>query len=215
MKNPDRALSTLLLAAALAALPAAACAGSRDQPQGTETADAPARRDAVVASGVLSREKDCQLLRTPTGQTYVLIGRLTQATAGARIRVSGRRGGRTACRQGPSILVEAVRPEELEPAARQPGDPVVPGPGMVRQENHHLDEAALGKAKPIQVTGLLTREGVECPVLRTPKGGIFALAGDLKGFKTGERVTVTGTLAEASICQQGTTIDVREIGRPK
>jgi len=219
MKKLDRALSTLLCAAALLALPATACAGDRDQPQGTEpaaaAAAAPGRRAGIVASGVLSREKDCQLLRTPSGLTYVLIGRLTQSTSGARVRVSGMPGGKTACRQGPSILVEAVRPEVLEPAARQPGDPVVPGPGMVRQENRHLDEAAPGKAKRIQRTGVLTREGVECPILRTAKGGIFTLAGDLKGFKTGERVTVTGTLAEASICQQGTTIDVREIGRPK
>ena len=143
----------------------------------------------------------------------MLIGRLTQATPGARVRVSGRRGGRTACSQGPSILVDAVRPEG---APAPPGEgPAAPSTGIVRLPNRHLDDAEAGKAKRMQVTGTLTREGVECPVLRTAKGAVFTLAGDLKGFKTGERVTVTGTLAEASICQQGMTIDVREIGRPK
>ncbi len=87
---------------------------------------------------------------------------------------------------------------------------------MVGQRVHQLDDSAkLGKAKRLQVTGTLTREGVECPVLRTAKGRIYTLAGDLKGWKTGDRVTVTGALAQGSTCQQGTTIDVQDVRRPR
>jgi len=223
----DRRIFVLLTTMALAALPAAACPRMADDPpappRGTEAAAPPAanngRGDAIVASGVLTREKDCQLLRTPSGLTYVLLGRLKGSAAGARVRVSGRRGGKTDCRQGPSLLVESVRPETYEPAARQPGQPAAPTGETVQLPNTHTDDAAMGKtakmgkAKRMQVTGTLTREGVECPLLRTAKGAIYTLAGDLKGFQTGARVTVTGTRAEASICQQGTTIDVQDVRR--
>jgi hypothetical protein len=219
MKYPQRTLSTLLTLGALAALPTAACAGAQDAQgtaQGTEPqAPAADRRDAIVASGVLAREKDCQLLRTPAGQTYVLLGRLSQETAGGRVQVTGRRGGRTACRQGPSILVESVRPEALVPAARQPGQPFPPTGNMAFHEGGPMDDARLGKAKRLQVTGTLTREGVECPLLRTAKGRTYTLAGDLKGFQSGDRVTVTGTPAQASICQQGMTIEVESVRRPR
>jgi hypothetical protein len=176
---------------------------------------APDRGDAIVASGVLAREGDCQLLRTPSGETYVLIGRITQETAGGRVKVTGRRGGKTACRQGPSILVDGVRPEEGAPAARQPGQPAPQGP-MAFHGPGPMDDArtgSLGKAKRLQVTGTLTREGIECPVLRTAKGRIYTLSGDLRGFQTGDRVTVAGTQAQASICQQGLTIEVASVRR--
>jgi hypothetical protein len=212
-KNPLPIVAAL---AALASLPLAARAApvAQGTAQGTETAP-PDRREAIVASGVLAREKDCQLLRTPSGETYVLLGRLSQQTAGGRVRVTGRRGGKTSCRQGPSILVDGVRPEELEPAQRQPGQPLPPTGNMVFHQGGPMDDARLGKAKRLQVTGTLTREGVECPVLRTPKGKVYTLAGDLKGFQTGDRVTVTGSPAQASICQQGMTIEVADVRRPR
>jgi Protein of unknown function (DUF5818) len=78
-----------------------------------------------------------------------------------------------------------------------------------------MDDARMGKAgraKRLQVTGTLAREGVQCPILRTAKGGIYTLAGDLKGFQTGARVTVTGTQASAAgVCQRGPTIAVESV----
>ena len=68
----------------------------------------------------------------------------------------------------------------------------------------------MGK-KTIEVKGRLTDEGVECQALRADDGTLYTLSGDLRGFKTGDRVRVAGTIAEVSICQQGITIEIRKI----
>lgn len=69
------------------------------------------------------------------------------------------------------------------------------------------------RAESVTVTGTLTDEGVECRALRGDDGALYTLTGDLKKFKTGDRVTVTGTSAEMSTCMQGTTIAVQRIRR--
>jgi hypothetical protein len=63
----------------------------------------------------------------------------------------------------------------------------------------------------ITVTGDLTSEGVECQALRGDDGKLYTLTGDLHGFRTGDRVRVTGRVAEVSICMQGTTITIATI----
>jgi hypothetical protein len=73
-----------------------------------------------------------------------------------------------------------------------------------------LSGLGLGK-KTIEVKGVLTDEGVECQALRADDGTLYTLSGKLRGFKTGDRVRVTGTVAEVSICQQGITIEIRKI----
>jgi hypothetical protein len=66
----------------------------------------------------------------------------------------------------------------------------------------------------ITVVGKLTPEGVECQALREDTTNkLFTLSGALKGFKTGDHVKVGGSIAEVSICQQGTTINVSSIVR--
>jgi hypothetical protein len=67
--------------------------------------------------------------------------------------------------------------------------------------------------RTVRVNGRLTDEGVECPALRGDDGRLYTLAGDLKGFKPGDRVVVEGTVAEASFCMQGTTLEVKSIQR--
>jgi hypothetical protein len=68
----------------------------------------------------------------------------------------------------------------------------------------------------ITVTGMLTDEGVECPALRSDDGRLYTLATrDLGSFHSGDRVTVEGTVAEVSICMQGTTIEVKAIAAAK
>ena len=71
------------------------------------------------------------------------------------------------------------------------------------------------RAVSVTVTGTLTDEGVECRALRAEDGALYTLTGDLKTFKTGDRVTVTGTIAEVSTCMQGTTIAVTKIEKVK
>jgi len=63
----------------------------------------------------------------------------------------------------------------------------------------------------VTVTGRLTDEGVECQALRGDDGRLYTLTGDLQGFKTGDRVRVSGKVAEVSICMQGTTLVVTKI----
>jgi hypothetical protein len=63
----------------------------------------------------------------------------------------------------------------------------------------------------ITVTGELLSPSATCPRLAGDDGRIYALAGSLRQFETGERVRVTGELAEVSICNQRRTIAVERI----
>jgi Protein of unknown function (DUF5818) len=67
----------------------------------------------------------------------------------------------------------------------------------------------------ITVTGKLTDEGVECKAMRGDDGKLYTLTGDLKDFRTGAYVKVTGRIAEMSNCMQGTTLSVEKIERAK
>ena len=71
--------------------------------------------------------------------------------------------------------------------------------------------AAQKDEPPITISGLLTGEGVECQALRSDKGELFTLVGDLPGFAAGQRVRVTGRRMEMSTCQQGITLRVSKI----
>ena len=65
----------------------------------------------------------------------------------------------------------------------------------------------------ITVTGTLI-EGVECQALREDRTQkVFTLTSVPPGFANGDRVSVTGTPVEMSICQQGTTIAVTKMGK--
>ncbi|HEX2253608.1 MAG TPA: DUF5818 domain-containing protein [Thermoanaerobaculia bacterium] len=60
----------------------------------------------------------------------------------------------------------------------------------------------------VEITGCLTDEGAECPALRTKNNKLYTLTPrDLEGAQVGDLVTVTGTVANISFCQQGTTIE--------
>ena len=70
--------------------------------------------------------------------------------------------------------------------------------------------------RAVRVTGVLTDEGVECPALRGDDGQLYTLTPrDLQGFQVGDRVTVVGKAAEISFCQQGTTLEVKNIKAAK
>lgn len=65
----------------------------------------------------------------------------------------------------------------------------------------------------VRVSGTITDEGVECPVLRTEDGTLYSLTGELGDAGPGDRVQVEGPIAEMSICMQGTTLEVRTLRR--
>jgi len=68
-----------------------------------------------------------------------------------------------------------------------------------------------GRGRGMSVIGTITREGVECPALRGDDGALYTLAGDVRGFRPGDRVRVEGRPADFSTCMQGTTIEVSRI----
>lgn len=75
--------------------------------------------------------------------------------------------------------------------------------------------ATAQQRQSMTVTGKLTNEGAECQAMRGDNGKLYTLTGDLKGFRTGDRVKVTGRIAEASFCMQGATLGVEKIERVK
>lgn len=64
---------------------------------------------------------------------------------------------------------------------------------------------------PVTIEGVLTDEGVTCPALRGDDGELYTLAGDIGELQPGQRVSVTGEVAEMSMCMQGTTIALGDI----
>jgi LysM repeat protein len=68
-----------------------------------------------------------------------------------------------------------------------------------------------GDREQVNVTGTLTREGVECQAMRGDDGRLYTLDGEFVGLRPGDRVSVRGRIAERSTCMQGITIDVRRI----
>lgn len=75
------------------------------------------------------------------------------------------------------------------------------------------DTAAKPSEDLVTVTGVLTGEGVECPALRADDGQIYALLGDIGQLSQGQRLKVTGRVAEMSFCMQGTPLEVVSIER--
>ena len=63
----------------------------------------------------------------------------------------------------------------------------------------------------VRLRGRITNEGVECTVVRGVGDEIYTLLGKLGSPALDSRVTVEGTIAETSICQQGLTIAVTKI----
>lgn len=65
----------------------------------------------------------------------------------------------------------------------------------------------------VTVVGTLNDEGAECPAMQGDDGKVYTLTPRtaVGRLQAGARVRVTGTVAEMSFCQQGTTIEVTRI----
>lgn len=68
-------------------------------------------------------------------------------------------------------------------------------------------------AEEITVTGTINADGVECTAMTGDDGTLYTLVPRqaLGLVQPGTRITVTGTIAEISMCQQGTTIEVAKV----
>lgn len=71
------------------------------------------------------------------------------------------------------------------------------------------------KPDTLQLTGVLIEGGVECPLFQASDGVQYTLMGDLKGFKSGDKVQLSGEQAEVSFCMQGKTVSVKVISKVK
>jgi hypothetical protein len=161
--------------------------------------------DVAVDVGFGPTRTDFRLLaRTVTG---------SDGTSAAAVRVPG-----DAVPGRPYVFVAAYAPSLLQLASdtfRVTAPDAGPGATADTSTGGRMGTDASGGtaagAGEVRVTGLLTDEGVECPALRGDDGRLYTLAGDTGGFKPGDRVIVVGTVAEMSMCMQGTTIGVRTI----
>lgn len=139
----------------------------------------------VRITGTLTDEGvECQALRSENDDLFTLAGMPEGFERGDRVQVVGTVAEVSFCQQGITLEV---------------------------REMARVDED-FGNLEPVvRVEGRLTDEGVECQALRSESGELYTLVGNLEGFHMGQDVYVEGTEVEVSVCQQGTTLDVRVI----
>ena len=65
----------------------------------------------------------------------------------------------------------------------------------------------------VRLEGVIGDEGVECLAMRGDDDALYTLTGEVGTPAPGTRVVVEGRVAEMSTCQQGLTLEVREIRR--
>jgi len=63
----------------------------------------------------------------------------------------------------------------------------------------------------VHLLGQLVEGGAECQRLRTFDQQHYTLTGDLRGFRSGDTVEITGTIPAASHCMQDTPVQVETI----
>lgn len=82
------------------------------------------------------------------------------------------------------------------------GDPAANAPGEAIDTSPVDQTRPSGEPRSVTVEGRIS-EGVECPILTTPDGEIYALSLGEADFGPGDYVRYTGEMADASFCQQG------------
>ena len=147
----------------------------------------PPAADWLTLTGTLTREGvECQAMRGDDGRLYTLSGAdLSGLAAGDRVQVGGYRQTVSTCQQGTTIEVQSIKDDKSR-----------------GNEN---------RTRVVRIAGTLTDEGVECQALETDNGTVYTLIGNLRDFEVGDRVRVVGKVAEVSICQQGTTLEILNI----
>jgi len=75
--------------------------------------------------------------------------------------------------------------------------------------------SAAEKKGLLHLRGTLVEGGAECQRFRATNNKFYTLAGNLRGFRTGDTVEITGKIPKASHCMQDTTIEIQTIRRAK
>jgi len=66
----------------------------------------------------------------------------------------------------------------------------------------------------LQRTGQITDEGVECLAMRDTDGFLYTLLGNIGELEAGDEVVIEARYVEASMCMQGTTLEVLRLVPP-
>jgi hypothetical protein len=194
MKLGHPNFATLLSALALLLPPAAASAAG-------------AMGGTVKAAGILKIDGECQILTDGNGHKLALVGKLGALASGDQISVTGKEIQQTRCLKGPTIQVE--KSEKLAPAAgKTAGEPAKGTPELEIVTEPGKGGVPEGKGgaqlRMFHMRGTLTAEGKKCQGFRNLRGDLYVLTGDLKGFKTGDKVELEGAGVEKSDCGQPT-----------
>jgi hypothetical protein len=149
--------------------------------------------DTVKAAGTLTIKGDCRILTDPNGRKFALIGKL-EAANGDQIRVTGKKADRTSCLAGPAIRIETV--EKVKVTQTKSGEPGKPEVEIVTVESQGpaASPPKEGQVRMLRMIGTLNDEvkAKDCQGLRNFRGELWALTGDLKGLKSGDKVDVEG-----------------------
>jgi len=94
------------------------------------------------------------------------------------------------------LLLQCVTKEPAKEPAAKPKAPMT-------------ESASTGT---LTITGTVTKEGVECPAVRGDDGKLYTVVGEgREKLEPGVRVKITGTVAQMSMCMQGTTISADKV----
>lgn len=164
--------------------------------------------EQVQVRGILTEESsECQALRSEDGELYALTGDLGEVRSGDLVEVRGSIGDDADCDGGIVLRVASL---EVVDGPSSNGTAGNAGGYTGGDTGLPVDEPA--PDGQILLEGELTDEGVECPAFRSDDDELYTLTGDLGDFTAGDRVRIVGTPVDVSICQQGTTIEIVEIG---
>jgi len=165
--------------------------------------DAANASNEVKAAGTLSIKGDCQILTDPNGRKFSLVGKL-EAVDGEQIRVVGKKAERTKCLAGPAIKIEKV--EKVKISQTKPeGSNAEPQVKIVtREATDSVADVPMsdGEVRRLRMMGTLNDEvkAKKCQGFRNLRGELWALTGDLKTFKTGDKVRLEGLQAPSTEC---------------
>ena len=103
----------------------------------------------------------------------------------------------------PLLLLACAGPaDENGESADAPGDEMIAAPGD-NSSNPAAGIRPSGQPDLVTVEGRIAK-GVECLTLKTPDGETWAFNAGKADFRPGDYVEITGEVADASFCQQGT-----------
>ena len=92
------------------------------------------------------------------------------------------------------------QPSKVSQGKTNPSKSLKHGPQAAKKDRLHL-------------YGKLAEGGAECQRFRASDNSYYTLEGDLRGFRTGDTVEITGVIPKASHCMQDTTVRVETIRR--